>query len=176
VAELADAPGLGPGPFGDGGSNPLARTLARMLVMSRTSETWLRGVVANVMKLSHSRPHAVYRPRFGSERGAPFAVVTVPPMGKFITWRSRQDKRLQEQVLAEARHLYETETPLSTATDRLIEMAGGNPNAFGLAGADYQTFVETPEGKVITTLMLSAEAKRSRGMIVPADSWWPGGD
>jgi deazaflavin-dependent oxidoreductase (nitroreductase family) len=26
VAELADAPGLGPGPFGDGGSNPLART------------------------------------------------------------------------------------------------------------------------------------------------------
>ena len=29
VAKLADAPGLGPGPFGDGGSNPLARTLAR---------------------------------------------------------------------------------------------------------------------------------------------------
>jgi hypothetical protein len=27
VAKLADAPGLGPGPFGDGGSNPLARTL-----------------------------------------------------------------------------------------------------------------------------------------------------
>ena len=27
VAELADAPGLGPGPFGGGGSNPLARTL-----------------------------------------------------------------------------------------------------------------------------------------------------
>ena len=28
MAELADAPGLGPGPFGDGGSNPLARTLS----------------------------------------------------------------------------------------------------------------------------------------------------
>src|ERR1019366_2106585 len=26
VAELADAPGLGPGPFGGGGSTPLART------------------------------------------------------------------------------------------------------------------------------------------------------
>jgi deazaflavin-dependent oxidoreductase (nitroreductase family) len=31
VAELADAPGLGPGPFGDGGSNPLARTPGRMV-------------------------------------------------------------------------------------------------------------------------------------------------
>ncbi len=27
VAELVDAPGLGPGPFGGGGSTPLARTL-----------------------------------------------------------------------------------------------------------------------------------------------------
>ena len=26
VAELADAPGLGPGPFGGGGSSPFART------------------------------------------------------------------------------------------------------------------------------------------------------
>ena len=97
-------------------------------------------------------------------------------MGKFIARRSRQDKGLQEQVLAEARRLYETEAPLSTAIDRLIEMAGGNPKAFGLAGANYQTFVKTPEGEAITRLMLSAEAKRSSGMIVPADSWWPGGD
>lgn len=97
-------------------------------------------------------------------------------MGMRIARRSRQDKALQEQVLAEARRLYDAEVPLSGATDRLIEIAGGSPSAFGLAGADYQTFVETPEGTAITTLMLSAEAKRSRGMIVPAESWWPGGD
>jgi hypothetical protein len=96
-----------------------------------------------------------------------------PRSGAVFRWI--EAKKLQEQVFAEARRLYETKTPLSTAIDQLVELAGSNPNAFGLAGADYQRFIETPEGKAITRLMLGAETKRTRGFTVPADSWWPGG-
>jgi hypothetical protein len=92
-------------------------------------------------------------------------------MGKLITRRRRGDKQLQEQVLAESRRPYDNKTPLSTAIDRPIELADGNPNAFGLAGADYKTFTESPEGEVITRLMLGAEMKRTRGFTVPADCW-----
>ena len=61
-------------------------------------------------------------------------MIIVAGMGKLVTRRHRGDKRLQQQVLAEANRLYESKTPLSTAIDRLIELAAGNPNAFGLLG------------------------------------------
>ena len=79
-------------------------------------------------------------------------------------------------MLAEANRLYESKTPLSTAIDRLIELAGGNPNAFGLSGQAYGKLIQTRDGEAITRLMLGAEMKRTRGFDVPADSWWPGGN
>ena len=100
-------------------------------------------------------------------------------VGKFITRRRRGDKKLQEEVLAEAHRLYRSKTPLSTAIDRLVELAGSNPNAFGIGGQSYRKFIQTPEGEAITRLMLGAEMKRTRGISLPADSagsWWPGGD
>lgn len=97
-------------------------------------------------------------------------------MGKFITRRHRGDKELQERVVAEASRLYQTKTPLSTAIDRLIEVADGNPRAFGLGGQSYRKMIQTPEGEAATRLMLGAEMKRTRGFTVPADSWWPGGN
>jgi hypothetical protein len=107
---------------------------------------------------------------------APNIVITVALMGKFTTRRHRGDKELQEQVLAESRLLYQNETPLSTAIDRLLELAGGNRNAFGLGGSKYHEFIQSPEGKAITRLMLGAEMKRTSGFTVPADDWWPGGN
>ena len=104
------------------------------------------------------------------------AGLIVVVMGKFITRRHRGDKELQERVLAEANRLYETRTPLSTAIDGLIELADGNPRAFGLPGQTYGKLIQTPEGEAITRLMLGAEMKRTRGFDVPADSWWPGGN
>lgn len=95
-------------------------------------------------------------------------------MGKFITGRDRGDKELQERVLAEANRLYETKTPLSTAIDRLVELGGSNPNAFG--GFSYRKLSQTVEGEAVIRLMLGAEMKRTRGFTVPADSWWPGGN
>jgi hypothetical protein len=95
-------------------------------------------------------------------------------MGKFITRRHRGDKKLQEQVLAEANRLYENGTPLTTAIDRLIELGGSNPNAFG--GFSYRKLSQTVDGEPVIRLMLGAEMKQTRGFIAPADSWWPGGN
>jgi hypothetical protein len=103
-------------------------------------------------------------------------VIDVTVMGKYVTRRHRGDKELQERILAEANRLYETKIPLSNAIDRLVELADGNPNAFGLGGSSYRNMVQTPEGEAVARLMLGAELKRTRGSIVPANSWWPGGN
>jgi hypothetical protein len=102
--------------------------------------------------------------------------IIVAPVTKFTTRRHRADMDLQEQVLAEAYRMLHSNTPLSMAIDRLVELADGNPNAFGLGGLKYHEFIQLPEGEVITRLMLGAEMKRTRDFTVPADSWWPGGN
>src|SRR5580704_4675728 len=54
VAEQADAPGLGPGPFGGGGSNPLARTRD---VEGRRDNRWARPQGALEKPPDPSRDH-----------------------------------------------------------------------------------------------------------------------
>jgi hypothetical protein len=103
-------------------------------------------------------------------------LIIVTFMGKFVTRRHRGDKELQERLLAEAHRLYEAKAPLSAAIDRMIELADGNPNAFGTGGVSYRKIVLTPEGEAATRLMMGAELKRTRDLNVPADSWWPGGN
>src|SRR5436309_15803785 len=48
VAKLADAPGLGPGPFGGGGSSPLART--------RLGGGLIRELAAQIYEIRRSMP------------------------------------------------------------------------------------------------------------------------
>ncbi len=102
--------------------------------------------------------------------------INLTAAAKFVTRRHRGDRELQERLLAEAYRLYETNAPLSTAIDRMIQLADGNPNAFDIGGSSYRNVVRTPEGEAAFRLMLGAELKRSRDLDVPADSWWPGGN
>ncbi len=75
VAELADAPGLGPGPFGDGGSNPLARTL------SCRGTSWPAHTLGSSAEggTSHRRD----RSRTGDAVGGGVILVAVPLDGEY---------------------------------------------------------------------------------------------
>ena len=84
---------------------------------------------------------------------------TVSSVGKFITRLRPGDIALQDQIYAEAQCLYDTRTPLAEAIDRLIEIAGDNPNALRLIRSPKGS-TRTPEGHAIVRLIGTASAQR----------------
>jgi hypothetical protein len=93
-------------------------------------------------------------------------------VGKFITRMRRGDAELQDQVWVEARHLYDTQTPLSESIRRLLELAGENPNAFhgshkkatqGLTVSETQTML-----RLVATASIERDDSHRVGVRLPS--------
>jgi hypothetical protein len=82
-------------------------------------------------------------------------------VGRFITRLRPGDTELQDQIWAEAHHLYGAKTPLMEAVSSLMEMAGDNPNAFrGWTKKNTKGLNRTPEGQAVMGLVGMASTER----------------
>lgn len=70
------------------------------------------------------------------------------------------DAALQDRVYFEARHLYDTQTPLSEAIRRLLEIAGENPNAFGGSHKKATQGLKVSEAQTVLRLVSTASMER----------------
>ena len=125
-------------------------------------------------------------------------------VGKFITPRRRADRELSALLLAEAHRLYQSRTPYPMAIDRMIELAGSNPDAFRYIDGNFRELSSSAEGQAVIRLMGAADlTKRDRSGEIrahisrrsgmneerllrimnevdsapdPSPSWWPSED
>jgi hypothetical protein len=85
---------------------------------------------------------------------------SVDAVGKFITRVRPGDQELWDRIVEEASRLCENETPMPTAVDRLIEMAGDNPRAFeGIGGKSTKGLTRTAQGQATIRLLGTAAAE-----------------
>src|SRR5664280_599259 len=89
------------------------------------------------------------------------------------TWHSKTIS------FVEAHRLYESGTPLSEAINRLLGMAGENPNAFrGFTNKNTRGLNRTAEGRAILRVVGTASLERDdpNPARTVGSGWWPGGD
>jgi len=86
-------------------------------------------------------------------------------VGRIITRLRAGDTELQDRIWAEAHRLYETKAPLIGAVDRLIEIAGDNPNAFrGFTSKHTKGLNKTPKGRAVMGLVGMASTERDAAL------------